>query len=313
MVNYYLQKVIRNNMSAKYDAKKESYRARNKNTHNDMYPTYHDVTEGLVQKLKFNFDVDAFVSPAAGAGDIANVVKRTFPGIPFLQSDLFPRKKGIRKNDFIENPEGAVPNSGNLVLIENPPFKLSIEFFEAAAASNVKEAYFLWPLDYLHGYNRRDRMFNYAKPGELALRLDTVYPFVRRPHFDWRYRADGPMPTGSTSFAWFKFKRIKSAPSPKIDWIDYGNFGQGIPVDYVKEGLLELADIRSGLKIPVAECVAAVNNLTTAKKDRISVGSWQAYEKGTKIPTKEIANHIKTVLMTDIDFSFASCAPFGEE
>jgi hypothetical protein len=215
-------------MSAKHKSKGKNYRARNDNDHDDFFPTYHALTRLYLEKVKFNKD-DLILEPCAGNGDITKVL-REFGHNP-LQSDINPRNKEIKKLDFLKSSNFPVNH-----IITNPPFKLSIEFMQKSSEVATDSISFIWPLDYLHGVDRYEKIYDNGINGFF---LDTVFPFVRRPLFGKQYHPAGPMPTGATSFAWFLFKH-KYKKDPKIVWL-HNNNEMGVPWDadeQLFEGLL---------------------------------------------------------------------------
>jgi len=212
-------------MSTKYKEKGKNYRARNKNDHDDFFPTYHALTRLLLDNLEFDKN-DSFLEPCAGAGDIMKILLEygynNLTGI-----DINPRIKGILQDDFFKI---SLLNFDNI--ITNPPFKLSVEFFKRSCEIAKNNICFIWPLDYLHGVERYDVMYENGCNG---FYLKTCYPFVRRPLFDARYRPDGPMPTGATSFAWFHFQHRYQwehglIKPPELKWL-HNNDQMGVPIE----------------------------------------------------------------------------------
>jgi hypothetical protein len=184
-----------------------------------------------------------------------------------------------------------------MAVVTNPPFKLSIEFFEKTNELGAKEAWFLWPLDYLHGYARRDRIFNLPVRGNLKLK--TCYPFVRRPLFDWKYAPDGKMPTGATSFAWFQFIMDWDLP-PTLDWLNVTDFGKPTLVPKVKEFLCSMRDDMHKMGVPTGGMLSAraLNmgyKITGNRVDMLAAGE--------ALPTKEEAEILRACLMTTKDYA----------
>jgi hypothetical protein len=209
-------------MSVKYDNKGKNYRARKTSIDSDDYfPTYHALTRLLLDKLKFN-KKDIFLEPCAGNSDITKILMEYGYEI-VMEIDINPKNENIIKDDFLNNEYTFVyPDH----IITNPPFKLSVEFFIKSCDIAKKNICMLWPLDYLHGVKRFDIMY---KNGLNGFKLKTCYAFVRRPLFDPKYRPDGPMPTGSTSFAWFHFEKGYNG-KPVIEWL-HNNDELGTPIE----------------------------------------------------------------------------------
>jgi len=208
-------------MSTKYDQLGKNYRAKSQDTiqnnSDNFFPTYHALTRHLLNNLKFN-KLDTFLEPCAGAGDIIKVLKEY--GYDNVDGfDIKPRAENITEADALS---GRFPPYDNI--ITNPPFKLSIKFFKMACYTAEKNICFIWPLDYLHGVERYDVMY---EKGCNNFRLKTCYAFVRRPLFNAKFHPVGPMPTGATSFAWFHFEKNYQG-DPVIKWL-HNNSDMGQP------------------------------------------------------------------------------------
>ena len=105
-----------------------------------------------------------------------------------------------------------------------------MEFLKKSTLCATKTISFLWPLDYLHGVERFEKIYD---NGINNFFLKTVFVFVRRLLFDIRYRPDGLIPTGATSFAWFHFcyKLNYGQPKcPQIEWL-HNNEHMGVPTE----------------------------------------------------------------------------------
>ena len=279
-------------MSAKYDSLKQSYRARSKNDHEDFFPTYHALTRAILPYI----ECCNIVEPCAGAGDIVKVLQEDGRKVILLASDIAPRAPGIVKSDYLSDISPSTSVYGNTV-VTNPPFKLSIEFFERTNELGAVEAWFLWPLDYLHGYARRDRIFGLHKEGNLKLK--TCYPFVRRPLFDWKYSPEGKMPTGATSFAWFHFIRSWSA-EPTIKWLNVTDFGKPTLQPKVKEFL---QGIKKDLERKGLEDYTKFSKIIGAIGKKMTKARLEAISNGESLPTKREADLLRQVLMTTKDYA----------
>ena len=200
----------------------KDFMSRNENDHNDYFPTYHSLIKVYLDTVIFP-KKDLFMEPAAGAGDITKILNE-YGYKNIIQSDIFPRNKEIIKLDFIK----GIFNKKVDHVITNPPFKLSIEFMKKSSEVCKKTISFLWPIDYLSGKDRYNKIY---KEGINDFYLDTIHIFSRKPLFDKKYSASGKMPSGAKSFAWFLFKRRKKflwfkrkIKEPRIIHIDINKY-----------------------------------------------------------------------------------------
>lgn len=213
-------------MSSKYKSKGKNYRSKDYNKEKDnstlFFPTYHSLTRLYLPEIDIH-KKDSILEPCAGAGDITKVL-REFGYNNITQCDINPQKDDIIKQDFIKDysEKDKVDH-----IITNPPFKLSMEFMQKASKVATRSISFLWPLDYLHGVERFEKIYEIGINGFF---LKTCYVFVRRPLFDKKYHPAGPMPTGATSFAWFYFVHGNGwlVSLPAIKWI-HNNAEMGVP------------------------------------------------------------------------------------
>ena len=208
-------------MSAKHKATGKNYRSRAEQVtgestqKDDYFPTYHALTRKLLEVEKFSND-DIFLEPCAGAGDITKIIKEFYPYAEIIECDINPRRQGIIKANFLKEYNNIVGNKKPTVIITNPPFKLSIEFFVQCAKTTANKIYFIWPLDYIHGVDRQQVVYSNKKQ---EFRLKKVYTFIRRPFFGEQFHPAGPIETGATTFSWFYFERGYSG-EPIIKWIN---------------------------------------------------------------------------------------------
>jgi hypothetical protein len=226
-------------MSEKYKSKGKNYRARNKNDHDDFFPTYHALTRILLDNLVFNTE-DKFLEPCAGSGDITKVL-REYKYNHILQCDIEPRCPVVRELDFIKDYSQYVSRELIDHIITNPPFKKALEFMTACSFVAGRTITMLWPLDYLHGIERYKAIY---RKGINGFQLEVVFPFVRRPLFGAEYDPAGKIPTGATSFAWFHFVKVpegNALPRPVIEWL-HNELEMGRPT------LIENSAERKGLK-----------------------------------------------------------------
>ena len=109
-------------------------------------------------------------------------------------------------------------------IITNPPFSLATEFLETAFRVAKHMIIFLLPLDYLHGKDRFDRLWN----RDAGWRISEIYVFVRRPMFTDKVRKDGKYSTGSVTFAWMIFVRGEMVVPPVMRLIDNSEYVCGV-------------------------------------------------------------------------------------
>lgn len=205
-------------MSAKHKELGKNYRERKDEApEHDFFPTYHSCTRRLLEVFT-PAKTKTILEPCAGAGDILIVLQNAgYDNL--LGCDIEPRMDVVKELDFLDKKErtqwlkGQDPD----IIITNPPFKLSIEFFKACADVAKEQFALLWPLDYLHGVERYETIYKNSYNGFV---LDTVFVFVRRPMFGSQYNPAGLCATGATSFAWFLFNKGDLPFLPSIKWID---------------------------------------------------------------------------------------------
>lgn len=231
-------------MSAKHKAKGKNYRARDdkkgKENPDDFFPTYHALTKVLLDALQFDQNTH-FLEPCAGAGDITKIIRQYYPAAKISEYDLNPRRDGVIARDFLKNDPIKCDS-----IITNPPFNMAMDFFKQSTLCADRDIVMLWPLDYLHGSERQDVIYDM---GYNNFYLKTVYVFERRPLFDARFRPDGQIPTGATSFAWFYFKKYNALP-PEIKWLIVKPY-MGVPTE--KEQIT-FTDLENRLKQPDHGC-----------------------------------------------------------
>jgi len=214
-------------MSSKHKSLGKNYRAIDKKKENEnpdlFFPTYHALTRLLLDNLKFNKN-DRFLEPCAGAGDITKIL-REYNYNTICEIDIKPRRKGILKCDFLKDYCLKTDN-----IVTNPPFKLSVEFFKKSCEIAIKNICMIWPLDYLHGVERYDVIYENGCNG---FYLKTCYVLVRRPLFDAKWRPDGLMPTGATSFAWFHFQKNYNGDMVIKHLHNNAEMGTPTPIDQI--------------------------------------------------------------------------------
>lgn len=190
----------------------------------DFYPTHHSMVWQLVPYLYIPKNWIIF-EPACGKKDIVKALRK---------SNV---KNKIVARDFRDGDDFLVCQESYDLVFTNPPFSLATEFLETAFRVARHMIIFLLPLDYLHGKDRFDRLWN----RETGWRLSEVYIFIRRPMFTDRVRKDGKYSTGSVTFAWFIFIRGEMAIPPVMHLIDNSEYVVGVKKSKKNlEGQMEL-------------------------------------------------------------------------
>lgn len=191
-----------------------AYRSKTTLTGNNYFPTYHSLTRLLMEKVDIEYNPD-ILEPSAGAGDISKIVKEFFPCSKLTELDIEPRREGILEKDFFDY---TIEHD---YIISNPPYNIFMAWYKHAVTLFRKKMWLLLPLDYLHGIERYDEMYLNESL------LKTVHIFVRRPLFSSEWRADGKIPTGATTFAFFEFDK-SNKDIPNFKWLD-NRFCMGKP------------------------------------------------------------------------------------
>lgn len=221
-------------MSVKYKELGKNYRAKKQDTiinnKDDYFPTYHALTRLLLDNISIK--ETTVLEPCAGAGDISKIVREYYPEIKIDQCDINPKANYIVKCNFLteefENIYGKDYQVDNV--ISNFPFNLFQEFLEKCTRICKDQIFVIAPLDYLHGVERFEKIFYKGCNG---FSLNCCWVLVRRPLFDSKWRADGLMPTGATSFCWYQFSKYKQGgliPIPVIKWL-HNNEQMGTPTE----------------------------------------------------------------------------------
>lgn len=179
-----------------------------KRNKNDFYPTHHSMVWQLMEKFhipeKYNIH-----DPAAGENDIIKALQEC--GV----------KNNITGRDLTTGDDFLIDTNKYDVIFTNPPFSIAGIFLEKAIDAAQEAIIFLLPLDYLHGFDRYKSFYKEQK----KFYLSEVYVFVRRPMFLDCVRDDGCYATGSVTFAWYVWKRIKHEyGDPRIKWINNNQY-----------------------------------------------------------------------------------------
>jgi hypothetical protein len=172
-------------------------------TENDFYPTNHSLTRHALNNIFFNKN-DSFLECAAGSGDITKIL-REYGYNDILQCDINPRKEDIVKQNFItEYPESCKVDH----VFSNPPFDDFLNFMIKASSVAEKTITFFLPVDYLHGKERFEKIYQHGVNG---FKLKYLLQPIMRPLLEPGYDPAGPYKTGMRTFSWFSFEK---------DWLD---------------------------------------------------------------------------------------------
>ena len=162
---------------------------------NDFYPTPEIATIKLLEKESFKGNI---WECACGDGAISKpLIKNNYN---VYSSDLIDRGYGDTGINFLESNK-KVDN-----IVTNPPFNLSLEFFEQALKLTNYKIAFLHKLTYLEGLKRYEKIFKLNK-------LKNIYVFSKRLAFEKNGKNNGLM-----CFAWFVFD-VNYNGKPTINWI----------------------------------------------------------------------------------------------
>ena len=161
----------------------------------DFYPTPESATQALLDRQKFQGDI---WECACGNGAMSKVMIKNNYNV--YSSDLINRGYGDTGINFLESNK-KVDN-----IVTNPPFNLSLEFFEQALKLTNYKIAFLHKLTYLEGLKRYEKIFKLNK-------LKNIYVFSKRLAFEKNGKNNGLM-----CFAWFVFD-VNYNGKPTIDWI----------------------------------------------------------------------------------------------
>lgn len=164
----------------------------------DFYETPYSITQHLLDNEFFKKDA-ILLEPACGEGAIVKVLKDN--GFNPFASDL---TEGV---DFLESGDNETCN----YIITNPPFSKAYEFTLQAKKVCRNKFAFLLPLNYLHGKQRYDNIYQ-----DKNFPLARVYILTRYPMLGETLREDGKYTTGMMVYVWDLFY----TGDPIIKWID---------------------------------------------------------------------------------------------
>lgn len=184
---------------------------RNDRVENDFYATNPKATEALLKCEVF--EGLKFLEPCAGAGHIADVIKKHYPRATVDCVDIEDRGyPGTEIADFLKLETAKKYNA----IITNPPYSLALEFIQKSIQmleDNGKIAMFL-KLQFLEGEKRR-QFFEEYPPTK-------IYVFRKR-MATWRNGEpkdqNGKNWATTMCHAWFIWEKGSKATDPIIKWL----------------------------------------------------------------------------------------------
>lgn len=177
----------------------KNFRARNsaKARKGDLYETPYSMTRQLLNVEHFS-PGEMTLEPACGNGAIVRVLEEH--GLKVFGFDI-AQGVDFLAMDYEDRPWAQI--------ITNPPYSMALEFVLQAKRSCSHKFAFLLPLDYLHGQERFNRLFQ-----DDEFPLARVWVFTRRPLLGDPLRDDGKFArTGTSTFAWFVWDRYHRGPA----------------------------------------------------------------------------------------------------
>ena len=213
------------------------------NTEKSLYQTPHVLTEQLLLRESFNFNIwDGFCGKGAIIDVIAKkqavfyVHKETYENFFSLYaSDMntsFTKKYPIYSADMLENTIlGEIPFESTIQnffevgpgkydnLITNPPWLLFSEAIRHAKKIIKNKIAMLLPIQFLTGKERYDILTEKKFP------LTKIYVFNRLLLFSSELRGDDKINVGNIGVAWFIWENIEvEEVKPVIEFIDIDPF-----------------------------------------------------------------------------------------
>ena len=166
-----------------------------KRVKDDFYET---PSEAILPILQLETLKGTILEPCAGSGKIVKATKEFYPRSKVLGLDIYPRGKGITKQDFFCYNK-RVDN-----ILTNPPYKQAQRFIEHSLRLANNKAVMLLQLGFLESKGRYD-LFK-------STPLKTVYVFSNR------ITCDAENGTKRIAYAWFVWDHSYEG-EPTIDWI----------------------------------------------------------------------------------------------
>lgn len=172
-----------------------------KRNESDYYQTPYSLTRKLLNREYFD-KRKLILEPCCGKGAILKVLNEkgyNCTGYDINDDNHF---------DFLEQ-DLKVP-----YIITNPPFRLAKEFILHMKEVVEEKFALLLPLNYLHGKERFDIIWN-----DNDFKLKNIFVLTRYPMLTQDIREDGKYKTGMMVYAWYIWdKSYKN--KPYIEWID---------------------------------------------------------------------------------------------
>lgn len=171
----------------------------------DDFPTPPWATRALCEQLGQFWEIEnqAVWEPACGRGNMVRPLDEYFERV--YGSDIHDYGAGYEVEDFLF-PGNAIPGAIDWI-ITNPPFRLAIEFYEAAREWDVGVA-LLCRTVFLEGIHQYHRIFEKHPP--LVMQFVERVPMVRG-------RLD-PKATTATAYTWFVWPQNDHGICP-LQWI----------------------------------------------------------------------------------------------
>lgn len=173
----------------------------------DFYPTPKWATYALLLKEHFIGNV---LEPCCGEGDISEMIKKYFPELNVISSDLYDRGYGAIKDIFDYKTEKFVN------IITNPPFNIANQIVEHVLDNQLatQKMALLLRTAFLEGQYRYDNIFKRHAPSRVHVFSErlSMYP-----------KGQPVKGGGTTSYAWFvwDFPDNKQTTTT-IHWIEPG-------------------------------------------------------------------------------------------
>ena len=172
-----------------------------KRNESDFYQTPYSLTQKLLNREYFDKN-KIILEPCCGKGAILKVLNEN--GYNCKGYDI----NDDNHIDFLEQKNKVS------YIITNPPFRLAKEFILHMKEVVEEKFALLLPLNYLHGKERYDIIWN-----DNNFKLKNIFVLTRYPLLTQDIREDGKYKTGMMVYAWYVWdKQYKD--KPYIEWID---------------------------------------------------------------------------------------------
>ena len=164
---------------------------------NDFYETPPNATQLLLDNEKFD---DTVWECSCGKGAISNVLIKN--GYNVISDDLIDRGYGNGGLDFLKSTNKKAES-----LVTNPPYSLSVPFWEKCEELKIKKYAFLLRITWLEGIARSVLFKKYP--------LKKLYVFSKRIQ---QYKKGKMLNSPMLAFGWFVWEKEYKG-KPYIDWI----------------------------------------------------------------------------------------------